>query len=141
MLQLSEKNYGSFAAREYVNMKTDKEITDVLGDTYFIEKDAAYVGQMTDINACVRSPWVIPDEDGKLYSVSGDEDHWCYVYLYIHNLYKTHNGRVYALNKETFEWELTERLYSELEYYGNFEPISKEKAEEIIRGADADKSV
>ena len=106
---------------------------DVPEDAYFVEKSVDSVGRRIDIEACVRSAWVIPDENGELYHISGNDDNWCYVYTCVRNLYKTQGGQVYVLNKKTFEWELTELLYSELDYYGNYDPISKEDAEQIIR--------
>ncbi len=105
---------------------------DVPENAYFIERSVASVGKRLDIEESVRQAWVIPYEDGKLYHISGNDEYWCYVYIYIRNIYKTQNEKVYVLNKKTFEWELTELLYSTLDYYGNYDSIDRKEAEEII---------
>ena len=105
---------------------------DVPEDAYFMEDDWGAVGKRIDMDAYIRRSWVIPDEDGSLYHKSGGEN-WYYACHYIRNLYKTAGGRVYVLNRNTFAWELTDKLYSELDFYGNYTKITKEKAEALIR--------
>ena len=106
---------------------------DVPDDVYFVEKSSVTAKNKAGIEKCVSRDWVMPDEDGNLYHMAGKGNLRCYVCMYITNFYKTQNGRVYVLNKETFEWEPSQLLYSYLDYYGNFDPISKEKAEKIIK--------
>ena len=101
-------------------------------DVYFMEDNRAAAGKRIDIEESVRNSWVIPDEKGRAYKKSGSGDNWYYSYHYIKNIYRTQNGSIYVLNKDTFGWELTEKTYSELDYYGNYTKISKHTAEELI---------
>ena len=100
-------------------------------DAYFMEDNWGAVGQRIDMDAYIRQLWVIPDENGALYHKSGGEN-WYYACHYIRNLYKTAGGRVYVLNRKSPAWELTDKLYSELDFYGNYTAISKEEAEAFI---------
>ncbi len=54
------------------------------------------------------------------------------LYLYIQGIYRTQNGHVYELNMKSFSWDLTDILYSDLDYLGNYEQISGEDAETLI---------
>ena len=101
-------------------------------DIYFMEDNWAEAGQKIDIDESIRQSWVIPDENGNLYHRSGGEN-WYYSYHYIRNMYKTKNGMIYVLKRESFEWELTEKTYSEMDYYGNYTRISAKKAMELIQ--------
>ena len=100
-------------------------------DEYFLEAGSADIGKKSDIDEEIKGLWIIPYEDGTLYKKSYGED-WYYYYRYVKNMYRTGNGNVYVLNKDTFEWEPTDIGYSELDYFGNYERITKDKAEDMI---------
>lgn len=100
-------------------------------DVYFVEERWANVGKAIDIEAYVRSVWVVPFENGELYRKYGG-DNWYYSYKYIENLYRTINGSVYVLNKESFEWEQSDLAYSYMVQYANYKKISKDEGEGII---------
>lgn len=99
---------------------------------YYMAEHYGAVGKKIDIDEYIKDLWIIPDKNGKSYHKS-DGENWYYSIHYITNLYRTENGSVYMLNPETFEWELTEKTYSEIDYYGNYTRISKTEAEQIIR--------
>lgn len=100
---------------------------------YFVTKSYGAVGPAIDIDEYIKGCWIIPDKNGDAYHKVGSDDIWHYSIHYVSSIYKVENGKVYELNKDTFIWELTERTYSEMDYYGNYDPITKEEAEEIIR--------
>ena len=101
-------------------------------EAYFMEDNWAALGQKLDIDESIRQTWVLPDENGNLYHKSGG-DNWYYSYHYIRNIYKTKNGKIYVLNRISFEWELTDKSYSELDYYANYTQISSKEAKRIIQ--------
>lgn len=100
-------------------------------DEYFIDINWNHVGIMIDIDECVKDEWVIPNENGELYYEDGIS-YTYYTYQYIRDIFRTQNGRIYAINKKTLEWEPSEITYSYLDYFSNYRRISKEEAEEII---------
>jgi len=104
---------------------------DVPEDEYYIEISGENRGKLANIDAIIEREWILPAKDGSLYKKIGDED-WYYTFLKVQAIYRTLGGRVYALNKQNFAWEQTEIPYSELDYLGNYDKISKEEAEKLI---------
>ena len=100
-------------------------------DVYFVETTSGNAGKNTDIEEYIKEIWIIPYENGELYKKVGEED-WYYSYRCILNMYRTENGSVYVLNKDSLEWETADLAYSYLDYYGNYSKISKDEAENII---------
>lgn len=100
-------------------------------DEYFISYGTAHDGILTDIEETVRDPWIVPDENGQLYHEDGIS-YTYYTYKYIEGICRTQGGRVYELNKDTLEWELSEKTYSWLDYFSNYTRITKEEGEKII---------
>lgn len=100
-------------------------------DVYFIEMNYRSVGKAVDIDEHIKKLWVIPYEDGSLYKKAGVSD-WYYSVKVCDNIYKTSGGKVYVFNKQDSDWEESDETYSGLNYYGNYQKISKEEALDII---------
>ena len=99
---------------------------------YFINVDYNNVGKAVDIDNLIKNCWVIPDENGNLYTKHGDDKDWYYSFKECKNIYKTENGYVYVFNKKISNWEKATITYADLCYYSNYEKITKEYAIEII---------
>lgn len=100
-------------------------------DIYYIEMNYRSVGKAVDIDEHIKKLWVIPYEDGSLYKKAGVSD-WYYSVKVCDNIYKTSGGKVYVFNKQDSDWEESDETYSGLNYYGNYQKISKEEALDII---------
>lgn len=100
-------------------------------DVYFIEMNYRNVGKAVNMDEYVKNLWIIPYEDGSLYKKSGTSD-WYYSTKVCDNIYKTSGGKVYVFDKQNSDWEESDETYSRLNYYGNYQKISKEEALNII---------
>lgn len=100
-------------------------------DVYFVEIEYDSVGKAVDIDKYVNEHWILPDKDGNLYTKSGTRD-WYYSLKECKNIYKTKNGQVYSFDKEKSDWTDSSVLYSDLNYYGNYDKVAKEYAISII---------
>jgi len=105
----------------------------VQNDVYFIEMDYRSVGKAVDIEEYISADgrWVIPDEDGNLYTKHGEPD-WYYSVGLCRNIYKTKDGDVYVFDKDISDWKKADKRYSDLVYLGNYREITKEYALSII---------
>lgn len=95
---------------------------------YFISDQYGTVGKRINITAYIRNMWIIPDETGAPYKITGGD----YFIHYISNIYKTEGGRLLRLNPQTFCWEEAGKPYSELILYGTCTKASRAEIEEII---------
>ena len=100
-------------------------------DVYFIEMNYRSIGKAVNIDEHIKGLWIIPYEDGSLYKKAGVSD-WYYSIKVCDNIYKTSGGKIYVFNKQTSDWEESNETYSRLNYYGNYQKISKEEALDII---------
>lgn len=101
-------------------------------EVYFVNMGYQNIGRAIDIDKYIKGCWVIPDENGNLYTKQGDATDWYYSFKECKNIYKTKDGSVYVFNKEISDWEESTVTYADLCYYGNYESVTKEYAIEII---------
>lgn len=102
-------------------------------EIYFVEYEYNYPGKNVDIDEFIKEYWVVPDENGALYTKQPRSDeNWYYSVKICKNIYKTKGGFIYVFNKENNNWEKSEITYDELCYFANYTNISKEDAIETI---------
>ena len=75
---------------------------------------------------------MLPWDDGKLYHKYVEPD-WYYSLKVCKNLYKTGDGCVKVYSKKTGDWEGCSLYYSYISNFGNYESISKEEADELLK--------
>lgn len=105
----------------------------VPNDIYFIDAEQKDVSNTVDIDEYLKSYWAIPDEDGNLYTKTDDGDDWHYSFKECENIYKTKDGSVWQFNKDISKWEASLCVYADLCYYNNYDEVSKEYVEGLIK--------
>lgn len=106
--------------------------SNIPNEVYFVNMEYNNIGKAVDIDEYIKGCWVIPDENGNLYTKVGDTTNWYYSFRECKNIYKTKDGYVYVFDKGNSDWERSTVTYADLCYYSNYENVTKEYAIEII---------
>ncbi len=101
---------------------------------FFVEENYMAIGSAVNIEEHIEKNkiWVIPNKDGSIYTISGDDISWYYSVHYYKNIYKCENGKVYSYNKYKSEWEESTKTYSDLNYYANFRRVDEKTITDIV---------
>lgn len=105
---------------------------DIPDGFYFVEIKSQVIRYGVDIEEHIkdRKYWIVPDKGGNNYTISKSSNY--YSIRYCDNIYKTKDGKVYIFDKEKSNWKVSEKPYSDLVYYGNYQKVKKKYAMEII---------
>ena len=101
---------------------------------YYAEINIINVGQAVNMEEHIKEEkyWVIP-RDGKDYEVFGDDNDFYYSVIVCENIYKIMNNSVYEFDKKESKWVKSTRKLSEIQYYANYEKITKKEAQELLK--------
>ena len=105
-----------------------------MDEEYFKEVEFHNVGKRVDIEAYCNCAWALPLDNGDMYKkVHASDDDWYYSVLVCNAIYKVNKDGIFEINKNSSDWELSANvLYSDLNYYSNYEQISEEETKFII---------
>lgn len=126
------KDYFNIFNIWYISSLKTNYASSVPKEVYFIDEQYTIVGKAVDIDEHIKGWWVIPGEDGNLYTKRGNDTNWYYSFKECTNIYKTKDGYVYVFNKKISDWEKATETYDDFCCYGNHKKVTKEYAIEII---------
>lgn len=82
-------------------------------DGYYAEISYCNVGNRIDIDEQIKNLWIIPDENGEPYSITGGEV-WYYSYKECRKIYRIENNTIYLYNRETSKWDVINESFEDI---------------------------